>query len=140
MALLVDQGQQVAGLHHQEVQDFLVVPEPDAGPGDTLPLVLLLLLLEDVTHEELLQLLVSQVDEQLLEAAGRMNICSAWKTEQIRSEQLWGVGGADLFLWKFSNPKISSRPMDSREDLEDLSRFLWMTLLIFPTIQMKSLL
>lgn len=30
--------------------------------------------------------------------------------------------------------------MDSREDLEDLSRFLWMTLLIFPTIQMKSLL
>lgn len=91
VALLVDQGQQVAGPHRQEVQDFLVVPEPDAGPGDTLPLVLLLLLLEDVSHEELLQLLVSQVDEELLEAAGRTNICSAWKTEQIRTTV--GVGG-----------------------------------------------
>lgn len=76
VALLVDQTQQVAGFHSQEVQDLLIVAERDAGPGDVFPPVLLLLLLEDVTHEELLQLLVSEVDEQLLEAARPRDVCS----------------------------------------------------------------
>lgn len=53
--------------------------ESDDGPGDAFPLVLLLFLLEDVTHEELLQLLVSKVNEQLLEAARQRDICSVLK-------------------------------------------------------------
>lgn len=40
-------------------------------PVDVLQVVLLLLQLEDVTDEELLQVLVGEVDAQLLEAAGR---------------------------------------------------------------------
>lgn len=79
MALLINQREQVAGPHSQEVQDFLIVAESDVGPGDAFPQVLRLLLLEDVTHEELLQLLVSKVNEQLLEAAWRSDICSVLK-------------------------------------------------------------
>lgn len=69
LALLINQREQVTGFHSQEVQDLLIVVESDDGPGDAFPLVLLLFLLEDVTHEELLQLLVGKVNEQLLEAA-----------------------------------------------------------------------
>lgn len=76
MALLVDQREQVTGFHSQEVHDFLIVVESDGGPGHAFLLVLLLFLLEDVTHEELLQLLISKVDEQLLQAARRNDICS----------------------------------------------------------------
>lgn len=110
----------------------------DGGPGDVFLLVLLLFLLEDVPHEELLQLLVGKVDEELLEAAGG-------GTPQVQTLH----GGSpreavekysDLFLSKFSNPNMSSRPMDKREDLGDLARLLETTLLIFPTIHTKSLL
>lgn len=69
LALLVNQREQVTGFERQQVQDVLVVVESDAGPGDALPPVLLLFPLEDVPHEELLQLLISKVNEQLLEAA-----------------------------------------------------------------------
>lgn len=40
-------------------------------PGDALPLVLLLLLLQHELNEELLQLLVAVVDAELLKAAGQ---------------------------------------------------------------------
>lgn len=76
LALLVNQSQQVAGFPSQEVHNFPIVGESDVGPGDFLLLVLLLLLPEDVVHEELLQLLVSKVDEELLEAARRSDLCS----------------------------------------------------------------
>lgn len=76
VALLVNQSQQVAGFHRQEVHDFPVVIKSDVGPGDFFPPVLLLLLPEDVVHEELLQLLVGEVDEELLEAARRRDLCS----------------------------------------------------------------
>ena len=68
MALLVDQGQQVAGLAHQQVKGQLVVLEGDGAPHHALPEVLLLFQLKDVPHEELLELFVGQVDAQLLEA------------------------------------------------------------------------
>lgn len=42
-----------------------------ALPGDALPLVLLLLLLQDELDEQLLQLLVAVVDAELLEAGGK---------------------------------------------------------------------
>lgn len=76
LALLVNQSQQVTGFHSQEVHNFPVVVKFDVGPGDVFLLVLLLLLPEDVVHEELLQLLVSKVDEELLEAARRSDLCS----------------------------------------------------------------
>lgn len=76
LALLVNQSQQVAGFHSQEVHNVPVVVISDVGPGNVLLLVLLLLLPEDVVHEELLQLLVSEVDEELLEAARRSDLCS----------------------------------------------------------------
>lgn len=66
MALLIDQSQQVAGRPGQKVQDVLIVAEVDVAPHHTFLQVLLLLQLEDVTHEELLELLVGKVDAQLL--------------------------------------------------------------------------
>lgn len=91
LALLVNQREQVAGFHSQEVQDLLVVAECDGGPGDAFSPVLLLLLLEDVTHEELLQLLVSKVHAQLLEAVRRSDICSVFKAAIVfLAKELWG--------------------------------------------------
>lgn len=71
MALLVDQSQQVAGLPRQQVQDVLIVAEVDVVPHHALFQVLLLLQLEDVTHKELLELLIGEVNAQLLEAVKR---------------------------------------------------------------------
>lgn len=76
LALLINQSQQVAGFHSQELHNLPIVVVSDVGPGDVFPLVLLLFLPEDVVHEELLQLLVSKVDEELLEAARRSDLCS----------------------------------------------------------------
>lgn len=67
MALLVNQSQQVTGLPSQKVKDVLVVAILDVIPHNILPPVLLLLKLEDVVHEELLQLLISEIYAKLLE-------------------------------------------------------------------------
>lgn len=69
VALLIDERQDVERFDSQQVQGGLVVGEDDAFPGDVLQVVLLLLLLEHVLHEELLQLLISKVDAQLLKTA-----------------------------------------------------------------------
>lgn len=88
LALLVNQSQQVAGFHGQEVHDFPVVVKSDVGPGDVFPLVLLLFLSEDVVHEELLQLLVGKVDQKLLEAARGSDL--SYKTPSSRSQSVRG--------------------------------------------------
>ena len=49
---------------------YLVVNELDVPPLDGLEVVLLLLQLEDVLHEELLEVLVGEVDAELLEGVG----------------------------------------------------------------------
>lgn len=66
MAFLVNQSEQVTGFPSQEVQDALVVTKRDVVPHNVFLQVLLLLKLEDVTHEELLQLLIGKVYAQLL--------------------------------------------------------------------------
>jgi len=71
VAFFIDQSQKVTGFHSQNVQDALIVTEFDAIPNNVLLQVLLLLQLEDVAHEELLQLLIGKVYAQLLEAVGR---------------------------------------------------------------------
>ena len=71
LALLVDERDDVHGFDGDHVQSVLVVGELDVLPVDVLQVVLLLLQLEDVTDEELLEVLVGEVDAQLLKAAGR---------------------------------------------------------------------
>ena len=66
MALLINQSQQVTGFPRQKVQDILVVIKFEVIPQDVLFQIFLLLQLEDVAHEELLQLLVGKVYAQLL--------------------------------------------------------------------------
>lgn len=68
LALLVDEGDDVHGLGGDHVKSVLVVSELDVLPVDVLQVVLLLLQLEDVTHKELLQILVGKVDAELLKA------------------------------------------------------------------------
>ena len=68
LALLVDERHEVERPHCDEVERLLVVDELDVLPVDRLVVVLLLLHLEDVLHEELLQVLVGEVDAKLLEA------------------------------------------------------------------------
>lgn len=123
LALLVNQSQQVAGIHSQEVNDFPIVVKSDVGPGDVFPLVLLLFLSEDVVHEELLQLLVRKVDQKLLEAARGSDLCSVTKRHH-RVPKVFAQKYSDLFLSKFSNPNMSSSPMDREEDLGDSARLL----------------
>lgn len=77
MAFFVNQSQKVTGFRSQEVQDVLIVAKFNVIPHNVLFLVLLLLQLEDVTHKELLQLLIGKVNAQLLKAAnGHGDICS----------------------------------------------------------------
>lgn len=71
MALFIDQSKQVAGLPGQKIQDVLIVTELHVFPHNALLLVLFLLQLEDVCHEELLQLLISKVNAELLEAVNK---------------------------------------------------------------------
>lgn len=52
-----------------KVQDLMVVVKREVCPSNLLPLIVFLLQLEDVFHEELLQLLVSVVYAELFEAA-----------------------------------------------------------------------
>lgn len=72
LALLVDEGNDVHGLVGDHVQGILVVGELDVQPVNGLQVVLLLLQLEHMPHEELLQVLVGEVDAELLEAVGVM--------------------------------------------------------------------
>lgn len=74
LALLVDERDDIHGFDGDHVQGVLVVGELDVLPVDVFQVVLLLLQLEDVTHEELLQVLVGEIDAELLEAARRKNI------------------------------------------------------------------
>lgn len=73
IAFFINQSQQVTGFLGQEVQDVLIVTKFDVIPHDVLLHVLLLLQLEDVAHEELLQLLVGKIDAQLLKAVRRQS-------------------------------------------------------------------
>ncbi len=73
-ALLVDERDDVHGFDGDHVQSVLVVSELDVLPVDVLQVVLLLLQLEDMTDEELLQVLVGEVDAQLLKAVGRREV------------------------------------------------------------------
>ena len=65
LALLVDERHEVERPLRDEVERLLVVHELDVLPRDVLVVVLLLLQLEDVLHEELLQVLVGEVDAEL---------------------------------------------------------------------------
>ena len=71
LALLVDEGDDVHGFIGDHVQGILVVCELDVHPVNALQVILLLLQLEHVPHEELLQVLIGKVDAELLKAAGR---------------------------------------------------------------------
>lgn len=121
MALFINEGQEVTGLPGQQVQDVLVVTKADIVPHHVLSQVLILLQLEDVPHKELLQLLVGKVNAQLL------------KTVKTRGDTYWDKCSVvihqicrpaekshDLFVLKFSKPKMSSRLMDLWEDLGPL--------------------
>ena len=66
---LVDERKNVQRLLGKHVERVLIVLECDLGPIDGLLVVLLLLQLEDVAHEELLKVLVGEVDAELLETA-----------------------------------------------------------------------
>lgn len=69
LALLIDEGDDVHRPVGNHVQCFLVVSELNVQPVDALQIVLLLLQLEHMPHEELLQVLIGKVNAELLEAA-----------------------------------------------------------------------
>lgn len=71
LALLVNEGDDIHGFVGDHIQCILVVGELDVLPADVLQVVLFLLQLEDVAHEELLQVLVGKVDAELLETVSR---------------------------------------------------------------------
>lgn len=71
LALLIDEGDDVHGFEGDHVQSVLVIGEFDVLPVDVLQVVLFLLQLKDMAHKELLQVLVSKVDAQLLETKER---------------------------------------------------------------------
>lgn len=77
VALFINQSEHVARFPSQKVQDLLVVAELDVIPHDPLLLVLFLLQLEDVVHEELLQLLVGEIYAKLLKAV-KIKTCLRW--------------------------------------------------------------
>lgn len=66
LALLIDEGDDVHRPVGNHVQCFLVVSELNVQPVDALQVVLLLLQLEHVPHEELLQVLIGKVNAELL--------------------------------------------------------------------------
>lgn len=68
LALLVDEGDDVHGPVGDHVERILVVSELNVQPVDALQVILLLLQLEHVPHEELLQVLIGKVNAELLEA------------------------------------------------------------------------
>lgn len=125
MAFFIDKSQQVAGFHSQNVQDVLIVTKADFVPHNVFFPVLLLLQLEDVAHEELLQLFVGKINAQLLEAVKQDNVSFFFSCES-RYTRLEGrvKKCPDLFVLKFSKPKMSSRPMERKEDLGLLANFL----------------
>lgn len=127
MAFFINQSQQVTGFHSQEVQDVLIVAIFNIIPHNALFQVLLLLQLENVVHKELLQLLVGKINAQLLEAVQPRG----WDEGHVFSFKILRVYSEgrvkkcpDLFMLKFSKPKISSRPMDRKEDVGLLVNFL----------------
>lgn len=69
VTLLIDKRHHVQRLVGQHVQGALVVLVLDVLPNNVFTGILVLLQLENVPDEELLQLLVSKVDAQLLKAA-----------------------------------------------------------------------
>ncbi len=96
LALFIDEGDDVHGFVGDHVQSILVVCELDVLPADVLQVVLLLLQFEDVTDEELLQVLVGEVDAQLLKTAGRRatrDKNTVTRREEFRSQL--------MFLHKF---------------------------------------
>ena len=83
--LLGDQVQGDLEISHfqisgQDLLRHLIIDEADLLPVDALLVVLLLLHLEDVRHEELLQVLVGVVDAELLEAV-RVKVLKAKDVE-----------------------------------------------------------
>lgn len=62
-------GEDVDSVSADKVQDLMVVIKREVCPSNLLPLIVFLLQLEDVFHEELLQLLVSVVYAELFKAA-----------------------------------------------------------------------
>ena len=83
LALLVDERDDVHGFVGDHVQSVLVVGELDVLPADVLQVVLLLLQLEDVPHEELLQVLVGEVDAELLETKVKRNQRKGKREEEV---------------------------------------------------------
>lgn len=69
LALLVDEGDDIHRPVGNHIQCILVVSELNVQPVDALQVVLLLLQLEHVPHEELLQVLIGKVNAELLKAA-----------------------------------------------------------------------
>ena len=67
-------------------------------PGDAFPLVFLLLLLQDELDEELLQLLITVIDAELLEAGGGVGgrtVQSHASTTHTKALALWRVSATN---------------------------------------------
>ena len=123
VALLVNERQHVHWFAGQHVQGALVVLVVDVLPNNVFTSILILLQLENVLDEELLELLVGEVDAQLLEAATVQ--WNKWKDKMGGFQSVWYKNSSsgplmscappwntNLFLLKFSKPKMSSKPID----------------------------
>lgn len=113
-ALLINKRQYVQRFDGQRVKGALVVLVVDVLPNDVFAGVLLLLQLENVPDEELLQLLVGVVDAQLFEAAAVQQTRQHLTKQQQKqpSDVKMVAVNTNLFLLKFSKPKMSSKPID----------------------------
>lgn len=127
-ALLVDQRHDVHRLGSDQVQRLLVVHKLNVLPVDRFEVVLLLLQLEDVSHKELLQVLVRVVDAKLFEAVD----VEVFETEDVQhsdrrpivataARQLWLVDGRVDFV---DNPDEHA-PVDALDQgVADVDRLL----------------
>ena len=110
LALLIDEGDDVHGFVGDHVQGILVVCELNVQPVNALQVILLLLHLEHVPHEELLQVLIGKVDAELLKAAGREQ-GTGWQQARGRGVQALpchsGVTPAwcSVCPWDFQSPR-----------------------------------
>jgi len=68
LALFINEGDNIHRLECNDFQSLAVISEVNVIPGNVLRKVFLLLLLEDMVHEELLKVLIGNVNAELLEA------------------------------------------------------------------------
>lgn len=69
LALFIYEGDDIHRLEGNDIQSLAVISEVNVVPGNVLCTVFLLLQLEDMVHEELLEVLVGNVNAELLKAS-----------------------------------------------------------------------